>query len=152
MGPAQPPAASAAAATMRIPADDRYWSSIDDDTVRAVSFGLVATAVLVSMFLVMAIFERLFRRDGNGRSSAPGPGSWDAETRPRFTDHPKTWQASPKIMSPYGMTVLMPGEDVPTFIAQPAPATAALMSSRQLEIGEQIVRGDRSEVIIATMP
>ncbi|KAI4341071.1 hypothetical protein MLD38_025842 [Melastoma candidum] len=78
---AQPPAA---AATMRIPVDDRYWSNIDDDTVRAVSFGLVATTALVSMFLVMAVFERLFRRAGGGHSSASGRGIWDVEVRPQF--------------------------------------------------------------------
>ncbi|KAI4341072.1 hypothetical protein MLD38_025842 [Melastoma candidum] len=71
---------------MRIPVDDRYWSNIDDDTVRAVSFGLVATTALVSMFLVMAVFERLFRRAGGGHSSASGRGIWDVEVRPQFQE------------------------------------------------------------------
>lgn len=37
------------------------WKSRFDDSVNAVSFGFVATAILISMFLVMAIFERLIR-------------------------------------------------------------------------------------------
>ena len=32
-----------------------------DDSINAVSFGFVATAVLISLFLIMAIFERLIR-------------------------------------------------------------------------------------------
>lgn len=37
------------------------WKSQFDDSVNAVSFGFVATAILISMFLVMAIFERMIR-------------------------------------------------------------------------------------------
>ncbi|MCD7450730.1 hypothetical protein HAX54_008291 [Datura stramonium] len=40
---------------------DDHWRSFDN-SVNAVSFGFVATAILISMFLVMAIFERLLRR------------------------------------------------------------------------------------------
>ncbi|XP_073300185.1 uncharacterized protein [Primulina huaijiensis] len=32
-----------------------------DDSVNAVSFGFVATAILISMFIVMAIFEKFLR-------------------------------------------------------------------------------------------
>ncbi|XP_022952121.1 uncharacterized protein LOC111454885 isoform X3 [Cucurbita moschata] len=42
------------------PERDEYWSRFDD-SVNAVSFGFVATAILISMFLVMAIFERFLR-------------------------------------------------------------------------------------------
>lgn len=42
--------------------DDRSWGSRSfDNSVNAVSFGFVATAILISMFLVMAIFERFLR-------------------------------------------------------------------------------------------
>lgn len=37
-----------------------HWRHFDN-SVNAVSFGFVATAVLISMFLVIAIFERFFR-------------------------------------------------------------------------------------------
>ncbi|KAF8031260.1 hypothetical protein BT93_D0456 [Corymbia citriodora subsp. variegata] len=36
-------------------------SQFEYDSVNAVSFGFVATAVLISMFLVMAIFEKFLR-------------------------------------------------------------------------------------------
>lgn len=42
------------------PEREEYWSRFDD-SVNAVSFGFVATAILISMFLVMAIFERFLR-------------------------------------------------------------------------------------------
>ncbi|XP_031389656.1 uncharacterized protein LOC116202291 isoform X2 [Punica granatum] len=42
--------------------DDHSWGSRSfDNSVNAVSFGFVATAILISMFLVMAIFERFLR-------------------------------------------------------------------------------------------
>lgn len=40
--------------------DDQYCRNFDN-SVSAVSFGLVATAILISMFLVMALFERFLR-------------------------------------------------------------------------------------------
>lgn len=39
---------------------DEHWSNFDS-SVNAVSFGFVATAILISMFLIMAIFERFLR-------------------------------------------------------------------------------------------
>lgn len=39
---------------------DDHWRHFDN-SVNAVSFGFVATAILISMFLVMAIFERFLR-------------------------------------------------------------------------------------------
>nr|GEW59275.1 uncharacterized protein [Tanacetum cinerariifolium] len=40
--------------------DDQHWRNFDN-SVSAVSFGLVATAILISMFPVMALFERFLR-------------------------------------------------------------------------------------------
>lgn len=39
---------------------DDHWRHFDK-SVNAISFGFVATAILISMFLVMAIFERFLR-------------------------------------------------------------------------------------------
>lgn len=39
---------------------EEHWKHFDN-SVNAVSFGFVATAILISMFLVMAIFERFLR-------------------------------------------------------------------------------------------
>lgn len=36
------------------------WKSLGA-SINAISFGFVATAILISMFLIMAIFEHLFR-------------------------------------------------------------------------------------------
>lgn len=53
-----------------------------DDSVNAVSFGFVATAILISMFLAMAIFERFLRprspllfSSDNGHRGGGGPVS-----------------------------------------------------------------------------
>ncbi|KAL2524531.1 hypothetical protein Adt_09585 [Abeliophyllum distichum] len=93
-----------------------HWSSFDN-SVNAVSFGFVATAILISMFLVMAIFERFLRP----RSTAGG-GGHSPHGVENARDHGKLDYPSPK-MTIYakGVSVLMPGEEIPTFIAHPAP-------------------------------
>uniref|UniRef100_A0A7C9DTL7 Uncharacterized protein n=1 Tax=Opuntia streptacantha TaxID=393608 RepID=A0A7C9DTL7_OPUST len=92
------------------------WSQFDS-SVNAVSFGFVATAILISMFLVMAIFERFLRPNSPDMSLERRR---DIESQVGF--HPKLGYPSPK-MNVYSkeVSVLMPGEDVPTFIAQPVP-------------------------------
>ncbi|KAL3509439.1 hypothetical protein ACH5RR_028840 [Cinchona calisaya] len=96
---------------------DDHWRSFDN-SVNAVSFGFVATAILISMFLVMAIFERFLRQ----RSSAAG-GRNGSDLEAQLRVHGKLDYPSPK-MTFYarGVSVLMPGEEIPTFIAHPAPA------------------------------
>ncbi|EPS73102.1 hypothetical protein M569_01657, partial [Genlisea aurea] len=80
-----------------------------DDSTEAMSFGFIATAILISMFLFMAVFERFLQP----RSSSP-PDSGDEKF-----NHP----SSPPKVGFYqsGVSVLMPGETVPTYIARPAP-------------------------------
>lgn len=88
-----------------------YWQHFDS-SINAVSFGFVATAILISMFLVMAIFERFLRQ----ASSHPNLGELEGKL-----SHP-----SPKITTyANGVSVLMPGEEIPTFIAHHAPAPCA---------------------------
>ncbi|KAG6386961.1 hypothetical protein SASPL_152143 [Salvia splendens] len=91
------------------------WRSFDN-SVNAVSFGFVATAILISMFLVIAIFER-FLRPRLSDAAAGGGGDLDGGVNLRKMGYP-----SPK-MAVYlkGVSVLMPGERMPTFIAHPAP-------------------------------
>lgn len=102
--------------------EEERWRHFDN-SVNAVSFGFVATAILISMFLVMAIFERFLRP----RSSATGPGGSHAapDLEAGMRASAKVGNHSP-IMSIYarGVSVLMPGQDIPTFIAHPAPAPA----------------------------
>ncbi|XP_057507009.1 uncharacterized protein LOC130790115 [Actinidia eriantha] len=92
------------------------WGHFDDNSVSAVSFGLVATAILISMFLVMAIFERFLRP----RSGAGTGGSNPVDL---VAFNGKLNFPSPK-MTTYarGVSVLMPGDEIPTFIAHPVPA------------------------------
>ncbi|KAK7257459.1 hypothetical protein RIF29_31460 [Crotalaria pallida] len=83
----------------------------------AVSFGFVATAILISMFLLLAIFERfLIQRSTASRAQT----MVDLEEQMDFGG--KLENPAPK-MTIYGrgVLVLMPGEKVPTFIALPAP-------------------------------
>ncbi|KAK9089392.1 hypothetical protein Scep_028474 [Stephania cephalantha] len=90
--------------------------------MNSVSFGFVATAVLLSLFLFMAIFERFLRvrpstapvdssvvRNGDLEAAHVGLGS----------------KSSTKVSSEEygrGVSVLMPGEEIPTFIAHPSPS------------------------------
>ena len=59
---------------------DDHWRHFDK-SVNAISFGFVATAILISMFLVMAIFERFLRTTspvdggGGGRNASGGVDS-----------------------------------------------------------------------------
>lgn len=108
-----------------------HWRHFDN-SVNAVSFGFVATAILISMFLVMAIFERFLRTNSPefsaaadaggdpGRRGGGGGGGGDLESQMGF--NPKLNYPSPK-MTVYtsGVSVVMPGDNIPTFIACPAP-------------------------------
>ncbi|KAL6657784.1 hypothetical protein ACP70R_005564 [Stipagrostis hirtigluma subsp. patula] len=147
-GPAMAPAAgpgalarsgsgAAAAAAAAAAAEEMRWRQFDSG-VSAVSFGFVATAILVSMFLAMAILEH-FLRPPAARASAPTAGvlrrlrflvGRAAEGEPSAAPGADLEAArkldgrAPLEMPVYarGVSVLMPGQDVPTFIAHPAPA------------------------------
>ncbi|KAH7576882.1 hypothetical protein ACOSP7_002437 [Xanthoceras sorbifolium] len=97
---------------------EEHWRHFDN-SVNAVSFGFVATAILISMFLVMAIFERFLRP----RSIPSGPVTQNSDIESQMGFNAKLNFPSPK-MTVYakGVSVLMPGEEIPTFIAHPVPA------------------------------
>ncbi|XP_008809908.1 uncharacterized protein LOC103721463 [Phoenix dactylifera] len=116
-----------AMAPLNVERGEERWRHFDN-SVNAVSFGFVATAILISMFLVMAIFERFLRNRSPLLSSDDGrrrraSSSADLEAQRRRGIAGKLDYPSPK-MSIYakGVSVLMPGYDIPTFIAHPAPA------------------------------
>ncbi|KAK6919011.1 hypothetical protein RJ641_017433 [Dillenia turbinata] len=103
---------------------EEQWRHFDN-SVNAVSFGFVATAILISMFLIMAIFERFLRPRSSHSSSTGAHGSRrDLEAQLGF--HAKLHPYPSPKMTIYarGVSVLMPGEEIPTFIAHPAPAPA----------------------------
>ncbi|KAF5444400.1 hypothetical protein F2P56_036882 [Juglans regia] len=90
------------------------WKSFGT-SMNAISFGFVATAILISMFLIMAIFEHLFR---------PGPFSspeslTDGSPESRPVEKLRKERVSASYASDF--SVLMPGQHCPTYIAQPAP-------------------------------
>ncbi|KAE8716903.1 putative 60S ribosomal protein L3 [Hibiscus syriacus] len=92
------------------------WKSFGT-SMNAISFGFVATAILISMFLIMAIFEQLFQPNpafslsdqvtngALGSGSLQKLGNQERVSTSYASDFP----------------VVMPGEQYPTHIAQPAP-------------------------------
>lgn len=74
---------------------DDHWRHFDN-SVNAVSFGFVATAILISMFLVMAIFERFLRpRSTLPTSTTTATNGSDLEAQLGF--NPKLNYPSPKV-------------------------------------------------------
>ncbi|KAL6610254.1 hypothetical protein ACP70R_040223 [Stipagrostis hirtigluma subsp. patula] len=124
----------------------------------AISFGFAATAVLVSMFLLMAIFEHLIkpglsssssssgsRGDGSGddRDGVPRARRW----RPQDGGAPDKLGHSHKVETVVAMadlTVLMPGQRYPTFLAQPAPLQPCPREGVRWPPHEQIERHHHS--------
>ncbi|CAI9756491.1 unnamed protein product [Fraxinus pennsylvanica] len=96
-----------------------------DNSVNAVSFGFVATAILISMFLVMAIFEKFLRTTSQTVTPSGVPRRHtDIESQSNIIIglNSKLGHPSPKMsVNAREVSVLMPGDNVPTFIAQPAP-------------------------------
>ncbi|PIM98927.1 hypothetical protein CDL12_07572 [Handroanthus impetiginosus] len=102
---------------------DDHWTHFDN-SVNAVSFGFVATAILISMFLVMAIFEKFLRTTSPALSPAGGLRPQpDIEAQNHVGGfNPKLGYTSPKMsINAREVSVVMPGNNIPTFIAHPAP-------------------------------
>ncbi|PPD85593.1 hypothetical protein GOBAR_DD17475 [Gossypium barbadense] len=79
-------------APLNIQRGEDHWRQFDN-SVNAVSFGFVATAILISMFLVMAIFERFLKPN----SSPTGPNYGDLESQLSFNG--KLRHPSPNAMT-----------------------------------------------------
>ncbi|KAL5096623.1 hypothetical protein RYX36_000950 [Vicia faba] len=99
----------------------QHWSNSNnngfDSSVNAVSFGFVATAILISMFLLMAIFERFLAPSSQALFPNRRRNRRAGESPMRKLSHP-----SPKMsIFTSWISVLMPGDEIPTFIAHPAP-------------------------------
>ncbi|ESQ35884.1 hypothetical protein EUTSA_v10009091mg [Eutrema salsugineum] len=97
------------------------WRS--STSMNAISFGFVATAILISMFLIMAIFEHLFRPENSTFDSPHRIRQRQNHSRDGSTQfHKLAHQAS---MVPVNMavdvSVVMPGEKLPSHIALAAP-------------------------------
>ncbi|XP_072950908.1 uncharacterized protein [Typha angustifolia] len=93
-------------------------------SMNAISVGFVATAILVSMFLIMAIFEHLLKPKLSESTTQD-----DVLSSMHTGQHHVQMNSLGKISNslsvtvPYqpGFSVLMPGQLYPTYLAQPAP-------------------------------
>ncbi|KAJ4747803.1 multidrug resistance protein [Rhynchospora pubera] len=90
-------------------------------SMNAISFGFAATAVLISMFLLMAIFEHFIKprisNSFNIRGTNGDGASLDIEGSYGKVQTPSKVESQ----SPLNFSVVMPGQHFPTYIAQPAP-------------------------------
>ncbi|KAF3530523.1 hypothetical protein DY000_02041397 [Brassica cretica] len=119
------------------------WRSQFNDPVNAVSFGFIATAILITMFIVMAIFEMLIRATTTNSHSSPGQVLSDLESRVGLNGlaFSKFGCESPKANINFcdlqlgvyskGVSVLMPGDNVPTFIAHHAPVPVPALADKK---------------------
>ncbi|KAF7842788.1 multidrug resistance protein [Senna tora] len=100
------------------------WKSFGT-SMNAISFGFVATAILISMFLIMAIFEHLFKPSSQFSSSEHLLDSLESGTTGKHGNRQTFMicycflQVAASYASDF--SVLMPGQQFPTYIAQPAP-------------------------------
>ncbi|KAG4146573.1 hypothetical protein ERO13_D05G166300v2 [Gossypium hirsutum] len=81
-------------APLNVQREEDHWRHADN-SVNAVSFGFVATAILIFMFLVMAIFERFLKPN---TSPGPGGGRNHADLQPQLSFNGKPSHPSPKAM------------------------------------------------------
>ncbi|KAH0437040.1 hypothetical protein IEQ34_026303 [Dendrobium chrysotoxum] len=99
------------------------WKDLGS-SMNAISFGFVATAILISMFLIMAIFEHLIRpRQSLEQSQNESQVSF-GENRQQYqlqSDGKLVNSKSEILATTPNLSVLMPGQRFPTFLAQPAP-------------------------------
>ncbi|KAK8567800.1 hypothetical protein V6N13_105747 [Hibiscus sabdariffa] len=82
-------------------------------SMNAISFGFVATAILISMFVIMAIFEHLFQPNPAAFSSSEQDGALGSGAVEKL--------GNPQRVYATDLSVVMPGEQNPTYIAQLAP-------------------------------
>lgn len=100
-----------AMAPLNVERGEERWRHFDN-SVNAVSFGFVATAILISMFLVMAIFERFLRprspllSSNDGRMRRPS-SSADLEAQRRRGIAGKLDYPSPKVALPHHTPFLL---------------------------------------------
>ncbi|OAY78198.1 hypothetical protein ACMD2_26168 [Ananas comosus] len=78
------PAMAPLAAAERSNAGEERWRQLDS-SVNAVSLGFVATAILISMFLLMAIFERFLLRSPPAANAAAASSSSSSSSSSSFS-------------------------------------------------------------------
>ncbi|PKU82007.1 uncharacterized protein LOC110097584 [Dendrobium catenatum] len=99
------------------------WKDLGS-SMNAISFGFVATAILISMFLIMAIFEHLIRpRQSLEQSQNESQVSFGVNRQQyQLQSNGKLVNSKSEVLATTpNLSVLMPGQRFPTFLAQPAP-------------------------------
>ncbi|CAD6235665.1 unnamed protein product [Miscanthus lutarioriparius] len=119
--PSEPAAAVAATADARGEASTLrdFGTSMD-----AISFGFAATAILISLFLLMAIFEHLIKPRAFPPDSPDGRRPHAAVRHRHGRRSPGKLRGPPMVeavLQAADLSVLMPGQRYPTYLAQPAP-------------------------------
>ncbi|KAI3509305.1 hypothetical protein L1887_24487 [Cichorium endivia] len=86
----------------------------------SISMGFLATAVFISMFVIMAIIEHLYRLNTTfGLTRHTGHQPDDPRPVQKLVDP----QPHVQEKNESDLSVLMPGEKYPTYIAHPTPCT-----------------------------
>ncbi|KQK10872.1 uncharacterized protein LOC100821099 [Brachypodium distachyon] len=115
--PALTPSEPAAAADAEATTLRNFGTSMD-----AISFGFAATAILISIFLLMAIFEHLIKPHAFPTPDEPHPSrrrrSSSSNRSPGKLRSPPMVEA---MLQAADLSVLMPGQRYPTYLAQPKP-------------------------------
>ncbi|XP_020865939.1 uncharacterized protein LOC9322789 isoform X1 [Arabidopsis lyrata subsp. lyrata] len=99
----------------------RTWSiyrskEASGSSMNAISFGFVATAILILMFIILAILEHLFKSDHS--SSYDVDGSSQFQKLAEKTSLHVRWQVP---ITTSDVSVVMPGEKLPSYVALRAP-------------------------------
>ncbi|KAK1440380.1 hypothetical protein QVD17_06205 [Tagetes erecta] len=86
----------------------------------SISLGFLATAILISMFIVMAIIEYFFKQNASFHFPLQQASHPPDDPRPMHklldSQHVQVGNASE-------LSVLMPGQKYPTYIAHPTPCS-----------------------------
>lgn len=87
--------------------------------MNSISFLFLAAAILVLMFLVMAIFERLVKP--SRAESGVAPGNPEEQYRVNSAKKVHNSVSLSSASTGFELFVVMPGETAPTHLAKPAP-------------------------------
>ncbi|KAJ7551492.1 hypothetical protein O6H91_06G017500 [Diphasiastrum complanatum] len=102
-------------------------SRINNKAASAVSFGFIATAILIFVFLMIAVVERLLRPLNTLRSTEMETAQFRGQSS--HTDKPDDQES--EIDYDKGVSVVMPGQNIPTYFARPDPYPGLQMHLNQ---------------------
>ncbi|MFS7986058.1 hypothetical protein Hanom_Chr11g01005971 [Helianthus anomalus] len=95
--------------------DEGWWKSYGT----SISLGFLATAIFISMFIIMAIVEYFFKSNASFHFTVQPTRHPPADPRPMH----KLLDSQPHVQmgNTSDLSVLMPGQKYPTYIAHPTP-------------------------------